>query len=508
MSEALKIQVGANVEQAVTGINRLNNSLNQTPVRLLSVQKAANSANATLINTGRIIQDMPFGIIGITNNLNPLLESFQRLRAESTSTGAALKAFGASLLGSGGIGLLVSIASSALTIFALRNRESKKDVEENTRAVEEAKKKQEDFKNALDAASSSVLNHASEIDSLRMMYISTSSAVQELTTDIINQGVAAFIFDKKNVEIQRILNAEIQKNLKLRDQAQPFAKVRTILPGTFSKDPLEREKADAQSALIGLNTLGFGLEKYFQRILDKGKRVTEVLKEENQLATSLIQALKVPIELGNPGQRSQESFVRGLTELFKKPITVPLEFDFDPLKTLKLKRITEQIAEIINSSLSNIYTSIGQALGDAITGKTDALRAIVSTIGDLISQIGKALIQYGIVKAGLDKILSAGGIAIPGAIAIALGIAAVAAGQAFKNIPGRASGGPVNRNSPYVVGERGPELFVPNSSGRIIPNHALAGSAINEGFVASHRISGNDLVLLINRTNKYQVRNT
>jgi len=37
----------------------------------------------------------------------------------------------------------------------------------------------------------------------------------------------------------------------------------------------------------------------------------------------------------------------------------------------------------------------------------------------------------------------------------------------------RAQGGPVNSGSPYIVGENGPELFTPNTSGRIIPNHNL-----------------------------------
>ena len=37
----------------------------------------------------------------------------------------------------------------------------------------------------------------------------------------------------------------------------------------------------------------------------------------------------------------------------------------------------------------------------------------------------------------------------------------------------RASGGPVASNTPYIVGEVGPELFVPNSAGSIVPNHAL-----------------------------------
>lgn len=36
--------------------------------------------------------------------------------------------------------------------------------------------------------------------------------------------------------------------------------------------------------------------------------------------------------------------------------------------------------------------------------------------------------------------------------------------------PGRAAGGPVAGGKPYVVGEKGPELFVPNQSGQIIPN--------------------------------------
>lgn len=37
----------------------------------------------------------------------------------------------------------------------------------------------------------------------------------------------------------------------------------------------------------------------------------------------------------------------------------------------------------------------------------------------------------------------------------------------------RADGGPVSSGSPYLVGERGPELFVPGSSGSIVPNDAM-----------------------------------
>ncbi|AKH43481.1 hypothetical protein FHS61_000815 [Altererythrobacter atlanticus] len=38
---------------------------------------------------------------------------------------------------------------------------------------------------------------------------------------------------------------------------------------------------------------------------------------------------------------------------------------------------------------------------------------------------------------------------------------------ALLGLPGRATGGPVSPNTPYLVGERGPELFVPTAAGRV-----------------------------------------
>ena len=35
-------------------------------------------------------------------------------------------------------------------------------------------------------------------------------------------------------------------------------------------------------------------------------------------------------------------------------------------------------------------------------------------------------------------------------------------------------GGPITRGDAYVVGETGPELFIPNTSGRIVPNNQMA----------------------------------
>jgi TP901 family phage tail tape measure protein len=64
-------------------------------------------------------------------------------------------------------------------------------------------------------------------------------------------------------------------------------------------------------------------------------------------------------------------------------------------------------------------------------------------------------------------------------------------------VEGRAIGGGVSANVPYMVGEDGPELFVPDSSGEIKPNGSGGGSPIiniyqqpgESGEALAHRIS-------------------
>jgi hypothetical protein len=57
-------------------------------------------------------------------------------------------------------------------------------------------------------------------------------------------------------------------------------------------------------------------------------------------------------------------------------------------------------------------------------------------------------------------------------------------GNIFSNVFGgaRAGGGPVSAGVPYLVGERGPEMFVPASSGNIVPNGAGGGVHITQVF--------------------------
>jgi len=48
----------------------------------------------------------------------------------------------------------------------------------------------------------------------------------------------------------------------------------------------------------------------------------------------------------------------------------------------------------------------------------------------------------------------------------------------FGNVEMKAAGGPIKGGRPYIVGERGPELIIPNQNGTVIPNNKLGGGAV------------------------------
>jgi hypothetical protein len=75
-------------------------------------------ASQSLINFSRIAQDAPYGIMGVANNLNPMVESFQRLAATEGGTKKALQAMAAGLIGPAGVGVAIGIVSSLAVTFS------------------------------------------------------------------------------------------------------------------------------------------------------------------------------------------------------------------------------------------------------------------------------------------------------------------------------------------------------------------------------------------------------
>ena len=113
--------------------------------------------------------------------------------------------------------------------------------------------------------------------------------------------------------------------------------------------------------------------------------------------------------------------------------------------TKGIKTAFEQIGD-------SIATGVSDALVGAIQGTKTLGQAAASILNDISSQL---------LRLGINTLLKSTGFGI------------------FENLTGFANGGrpPVGR--PSIVGERGPELFVPTTAGTIIPNDKMGGVTNN-----------------------------
>jgi hypothetical protein len=83
------------------------------------IQDFSKQSRIALTSLSLVAQDLPFGFIGIQNNLPAVIQSFGALRAETGSVGGALKSLATGLVGPAGLFLAFSAVTSAIT-FAIQ----------------------------------------------------------------------------------------------------------------------------------------------------------------------------------------------------------------------------------------------------------------------------------------------------------------------------------------------------------------------------------------------------
>ena len=118
----------------------------------------------------------------------------------------------------------------------------------------------------------------------------------------------------------------------------------------------------------------------------------------------------------------------------------------------KLEKQVE-LSEKIGSNFEIIGESIASGVSDNLTAAIQGTKTLGDAAKSILNDLSSSLIRLG-VNTLLSKIPGFGGLPILGT---------------------RSKGGPVRTGGSFVVGEKGPELFVPKRSGTIIPNDKLAG---------------------------------
>ena len=128
-------------------------------------------------------------------------------------------------------------------------------------------------------------------------------------------------------------------------------------------------------------------------------------------------------------------------------------------EALQLDKKLAEATKGIKSNFEMIGESIASGVSDNLTAAIQGTKTLGEAAKSILNDLSSTLI-----KLGVNTIL--GGIA-PGI---------------FGGLPSllpRANGGPVKKGGNFLVGEKGPELFVPKSSGTIIPNNKLGGGSTN-----------------------------
>jgi hypothetical protein len=165
-----------------------------------------------------------------------------------------------------------------------------------------------------------------------------------------------------------------------------------------------------------------------------------------------------------------------------------------------LTKLQGQLNDLMNPAkqLIGLAETVGEAFSESfkglVTGSMTAQQALANLFQrtadhfiDMAAQMIAAQIKMKILGIGLNFLgggLGGGASAVPSS---AYGDFSVAGPGFFSGgmIPGFANGGrpPVGR--PSIVGERGPELFVPDRAGTIVPNHAMGGANVTVNVDAS-----------------------
>ena len=273
--------------------------------------------------------------------------------------------------------------------------------------------------------------------------------------------------DLTNKELERYLE-NLEKTIQKSQDLSAVEEARIFLSkqaGSVSADDAARllnlaRQIDATHALNDAN----------KAALDFARELAQEEERASSARQSKLDGLLSNTQTNIEKERTEN--IRLLTEAYNKGAiatkqfyeALALQMDVVEEKIEKQKTLAEELGLTFVSAFEDAIVG-GKSLSDVLKGlEKDILRIVTRKM--VTEPLGNAL----------NGALSGGGGFLSGI---------------FNSIFGgfKANGGPVMAGTPYMVGERGPELFVPRSSGSIVPNNRMGGNTVsvtvNQSFGAS-----------------------
>lgn len=549
--ETLKITITADNKQAVQNIQETVTATTQLGAAFKKVAPASNQATQALVNVSRVAQDAPYGFIGIANNLNPLIESFQRLKETTGTTSGALKQMASGLMGPAGIGLAIGVVSSLLVVFGDKLFKTKS-------VAEDAAKANKNFAESLDKAQASasesgikllayinvaenanntdvrrkealdaVKNELGKVNSAYASTIKTTSdakkAVELYTQALIAQAITSRYVDEianKNIELTNVLKQASAAAINYSKAYQILDKA--IVPVSDQIGAFQRVTDNAASA-----------QKEYVGFANTALSLSGNIKELNKdLQTTINTALSNPFYVLNTGAKTLNTTILEATKNYKaftkltaeqvgtflqlqkgvSPVapTAPqtymgggpsqalIEADAINKAASEQKKFNyllneaETTANFIAQGVGNIFQSMmeGENVGDAV----------LNVFKDMTLQLAQMVVQALIFKAIMTALGMGGTV---GSTSDLTGGLLGGLGKLLGFTP-MAEGGIVSKPTFAMVGEGGEsEAVMPLSKLDSILSSAFTSGANSGGGMTggSFVLRGNDLVLAMQRSN-------
>lgn len=286
-----------------------------------------------------------------------------------------------------------------------------------------------------------------------------------------NQGVIVEL-EKQKDEVNKHL--EITKRLKQEEiERLEFLKQQNAEMGYMSQKIQDNVNLGVKQAQLNN-----------QQLVIEGKITQMQADRFNELE-------RIQADYFNKGKQLQEQLVKTTSESDRAII----EKKIQDLKTLEkteieyLMRKVDQEKAIRQSSTAGAIAAL-----ESIKRATDPFTVAQNSVLTLFRSMESAIDRF--VDTGK---LSFGDFAesvIKDLIKIQLKAAAtnfMSAGLSMLGfgLPGMAAGGPVSGNTPYIVGEQGPELFIPKMAGNIVPNHKMGDVGSSQAQSSNTYITNN-----------------
>jgi len=239
-------------------------------------------------------------------------------------------------------------------------------------------------------------------------------------------------------------------------------------------------------------------ENVFQAIKERGMDELDLIRKRMNDELAIVEDSQRQLEI----IRDQAIATGIMSEEMANTIYKQKMKDLEKIKTEIIKQGAKERLEIVNNELQQIkdkmeanYNEQFQIIKQGKFQELDLEKLTKDQKVQLTKDAGRELISqlaqnnramfvidkalrirqaYMNTAAGVTRALATGNIPLA---AIIGGLGAVQIATIMRQqYQGRAGGGAVNKDQPYMVGEKGPEMFVPSGSGKIIPNNQMGNS--------------------------------